>query len=500
MSERTWRFDSSQPHDVRMNLVPDGSDQTSIVWFRRDLRVHDLPALAAAVEAGPVVPCFVFDHRLLTGGRFVSPTRVRFMLGCLEQLRGSLIERGSDLILRHGEPESVLPELAAETGARHVHWTADVSPWAVSRDGRVADTLDRAGLGHTAHPGAYIVDDPGPIRSGKGTPYTVYSPFYKAWLEVERRELEDPPERIESPDAIEPGEMPSLAELGLEGEAIGTSFAPGEAAAREAARAYLNGGLTEYAATRNEPAGGSSRLSPYIRWGCLSPLELEHKFGLQQGKGSRVYRKELAWREFYASVLKNFPEVAELEFQERYRGTLNWQSDDELLEAWQQGRTGYPLVDAGMRELLGDGWMHNRVRMVVASFLTKDLHLDWREGERWFMERLVDGDMASNNGGWQWTTSVGTDPAPYFQRMFNPMTQQERFDPKGEYVRRWVPELRKVPDEHLVRPWLMDEEQQRASGCEIGTDYPAPVIDHAEERRFAVERYRAAADRDDQAG
>lgn len=477
-------------------MAAEGNDETSVVWFRRDLRVYDLPALAAAVEAGPVVPCFIFDDRLLTRGRFVSPTRVRFMLGCLEDLRGSLRERGSDLILRRGSPESVLPELAEEVGASHVHWTADISPWAVWRDGRVGNALDRAEIGHTAHPGAYVVDDPGPILSGKGTPYTVYSPFYKAWLEVERRELEDPPESIETPEGIEPGEMPTVEQLGLEGEAAETSFEPGEAAARKEARAYLNDGLSEYAATRNQPTGGSSRLSPYMRWGCVSPLELELKFGLREGKGPRVYRKELAWREFYASVLKNFPEVARLEFQERYRGTLNWQSDHALLAAWQQGKTGYPLIDAGMRELLGDGWMHNRVRMVVASFLTKDLHLDWREGEKWFMERLVDGDMASNNGGWQWTTSVGTDPAPYFQRMFNPMTQQERFDPSGEYVRRWVPELREVPDEHLVRPWLMDEAQQKASSCEIGADYPAPVIDHAEERRFAIERYRAAAGSD----
>ena len=207
-----------------------------------------------------------------------------------------------------------------------------------------------------------------------------------------------------------------------------------------------------------------------------------------------MYRSAVGWREFYAAVLDNFPEVTKTEFQERYRGTLDWQTDDDLLEAWKLGRTGYPLVDAGMRELLGDGWMHNRVRMVVASFLTKDLHLDWRLGEAWFMERLLDGDIASNNGGWQWVTSVGTDPAPYFQRMFNPMTQHERFDPDGIYVRRWIPELAGVPEGHLVRPWLMSEEEQAEAGCAIGTDYPAPVIDHAEERRFAIERYRAAVD------
>jgi deoxyribodipyrimidine photo-lyase len=357
----------------------------------------------------------------------------------------------------------------------------------------VADTLSARGIGSTAHPGAYIVDDPGAVISGKGTPYTVYSPFFKTWSAVERRELEPAPEVIRTPGKTEPGDLPEPSDLGLADDARTTGFEPGETTGREAARRFLNEGLAAYADVRNSPAGGSSRLSPYMRWGCLSALELELKLGLREGKGPRVFRKELAWREFYASVMANFPEVTREELQPRYRGTLNWQSDDELFEAWKAGRTGYPLVDAGMRQLLSEGWMHNRVRMVVASFLTKDLHIDWREGERWFMERLVDGDVASNNGGWQWVTSVGTDPAPYFQRLFNPMTQHERFDPDGVYVRRWVPELREVPDSHIVRPWLMDEDQQAASGCRIGSDYPQPVIDHAEERRFAVERYRAAA-------
>jgi deoxyribodipyrimidine photo-lyase len=463
------------------------------MWFRRDLRVDDLPALAEAAGAGDVIPCFVFDPRLLARGRFVSPPRVAFMLGCLADLRRSLRERGGELYLRHGLPEEVLPQLAAKTGATQVHWTADISPFSRSRDRRVSDALSAHGIEPAAHPGAYIVDDPGAVMSGKGTPYTVYSPFFKAWSTVERRELEPAPEVVRTPEGIGAGDLPDLPDLGLEGDHHTSGFEPGETAAREAARRFLNDGLDAYADTRNSPAGGSSRLSPYLRWGCLSALELELKLGLREGKGPRVFRKELAWREFYASVMANFPEVTREELQPRYRGTLNWQSDDELLEAWKAGRTGYPLVDAGMRQLLSEGWMHNRVRMVVASFLTKDLHIDWREGERWFMERLVDGDVASNNGGWQWVTSVGTDPAPYFQRLFNPMTQHERFDPEGVYVRRWVPELARVPDKHLVRPWLMDEEAQGAAGCRIGSDYPEPVVDHAEERRFAVERYRAAA-------
>jgi len=482
-------------------MEAEGREETQIVWFRRDLRVNDLPALATAASSGTTIPCFIFDDRLLAGYRFSSPARVSFMLGCLEDLRGSLRDLGSDLYIRHGRAEVVLPELAEETGAGVVHWTSDVSPWANRRDQRVSLALEKAGVAARPHPGAYIVNDPGGIVSGKGTPYTVYSPFFKAWKEVERRPLEDVPSQIRPPEGIDPGAMPSMADLGFDPgiKTDSTSFKPGETAAREAARAYLNEGLSGYADSRNSPAGGSSRLSPYIRWGCLSSLELEIKLGLREGRGPAVFRKELAWREFYASVMLNFPEVTKTEFQERYRGTLAWQEDAELLEAWKTGRTGYPLVDAGMRELLEDGWMHNRVRMVVASFLTKDLHIDWREGERWFMERLVDGDIASNNGGWQWVTSVGTDPAPYFQRMFNPMTQQERFDPEGEYVRRWIPELRSVPDRHLVRPWLMSEEVQAAAGCRMGTDYPEPVIDHAQERRIAVERYRGAIGGDEPA-
>jgi len=477
-------------------MSPDSGNVGSpaIMWFRRDLRVHDLPALAAAARAESILPCFIFDDRLLTRGRFPSAARTGFMLGCLAELRANLRELGADLILRRGRPEEVLVELAGESGAKAVHWTTDLSPWAKQRDLAVGQALAELSITAVPHPGAYIVDDPGAIRSGKDRPYTVYSPFAKAWQSVERREPATTPRKLNLAGTPDPGQMPSLEDLGLTAVEETTSFEPGEAAARETARLFRNQGVDGYGKERNTPAGGSSRFSPYMRWGCLSPLELEGKLCLKDGKGPRVFRSELAWREFYAAVLDNFPEVTHQEFQERYRGTLNWQTDDELLEAWKQGRTGYPLIDAGMRELLEDGWMHNRVRMVVASFLTKDLHLDWRAGESWFMERLLDGDIASNNGGWQWVASVGTDPAPYFQRMFNPMTQHERFDPEGIYVHRWVPELARVPGKHLVRPWLMDEDEQEAADCRIGSDYPAPVIDHAEERRFAIERYRAAVD------
>ena len=223
----------------------------------------------------------------------------------------------------------------------------------------------------------------------------------------------------------------------------------------------------------------------------MSPLELERKAAKQAGEGQHVYRSQLAWREFYGSVLQHFPDNVREEYQERYRD-LEWKRRGSSFDRWREGTTGFPFVDAGMRQLRHEGWMHNRLRLVVGSFLTKDLHLDWRLGEAHFMAHLLDGDMGNNNGGWQWIASVGTDPAPYFQRMFNPMTQQERFDPGGEYVRRWVPELTEVPVELLSKPWEMSEEQQAEAGCVIGEDYPEPIVDHAEERRVAQERYRSA--------
>jgi deoxyribodipyrimidine photo-lyase len=246
-------------------------------------------------------------------------------------------------------------------------------------------------------------------------------------------------------------------------------------------------GLARYAQRRNELADPTSRLSAYLRFGCLSPLKLERAVAARR---IARYRDQLAWRDFFGAVQLHFPHTARVEFQERYRA-LEWDTDDELLAAWREGRTGFPVVDAAMRQLAATGWMHNRARMIVGSFLTKDLQQDWREGERHFMAHLLDGDVPNNNGGWQWIASTGVDPKPYFQRLFNPMTQQRRFDADGRYVRRWCPELRRVPDDRLAEPWTMTDDEQQAAGCRIGRDYPAPVVDHAAARRRAIERYRA---------
>jgi deoxyribodipyrimidine photo-lyase len=236
---------------------------------------------------------------------------------------------------------------------------------------------------------------------------------------------------------------------------------------------------------------GTSVLSPYLRWGCLSARECEERAARRGGPGAAAWMRQLAWRDFYAHQLLMFPGNVREEFQERYRRRLEWSTDAEALAAWQEGRTGYPLVDAGMRQLARTGWMHNRARLVVGSFLTKDLHIDWREGERHFARLLLDGEPAQNNGNWQWIASTGADPAPYFRRLFNPMTQQRKFDPDGAYVRRWVPELARVPVGRLAAPWTMSHDEQRAAGCVIGVDYPAPIVDHAHERRVAITRYGA---------
>jgi deoxyribodipyrimidine photo-lyase len=268
---------------------------------------------------------------------------------------------------------------------------------------------------------------------------------------------------------------------------------PGESAARGAARRWLSGPIDDYAGRQNGIARlGTSKLSPYLRWGCLSPLELERRAEVRGGAGAAAWIRQLCWRDFYAHVLLHWPENLVQAFQARLR-TLEYDTDEERLQAWKEGRTGYPLVDAGMRELACTGWMHNRARLIVGSFLTKDLHLDWREGELWFERLLLDGEPAQNNGNWQWIASVGTDPAPAYRRMYNPTLQGRRFDPRGEYVRAWLPELADVPDEKVLEPWTMTKAEQRAAGCTISLDYPAPIVDHSRERRRALARYGAAA-------
>jgi deoxyribodipyrimidine photo-lyase len=456
----------------------------AILWLRRDLRLHDHPALAAALACDDVVlPVFCLDDRLLRG-RHESEPRESFLLDSLHHLDRALRERGSRLIVRHGPPERELAALARQTRAECVHATADVGPFARRRDARVQRALAGEGAELRLHPGLFAVDDPSALRTRSGGPYTVFSPFHRTWLQAARRAVGPAPAQLTAvPRGIASGSLPPPREE--------TAMRGGEEAARVRMEAFLNHGAAAYGTDRTRlDRDGTTRLSPYLHLGCLSPRELEHR--LPEGAGARELRRQLCWRDFYAHVLRHFPANAHSEHQERYRGTLRWSHAQRRFDAWCGGRTGYPLVDAAMRQLRVEGWIHNRARLVVASFLTKDLGIDWRWGERWFMRRLLDGDEANNNGNWQWIASVGVDPQPPARRIYNPARQQAALDPDGAYVRRHVPELAAVPDDYLAEPWTMPPDVQERAGCIIGRDYPAPIVDHLQARREALERYAAA--------
>jgi deoxyribodipyrimidine photo-lyase len=471
---------------------------TAILWYRRDLRVHDHPALHAALAAHDrVIPVFVLDRKLLAG-RFSSAARTDFMLGCVDGLDDELRRRGAGLVIRCGPPERELVTLAAQAAAEAVYWTSDVSPYARARDRRVTEALGQAGVSAVPHGGNYIVDVSKPVTQ-QGGGYSIFSPFFKTWCGLERRPVHRAPRALPAlPCGLDAGVVPaSIRELrGLAGGRVQDPIvAPGEAPARQAAERWFADPITHYAERQNGMARrGTAQLSPYLRWGCLSARELEERAHHKGVAGAQAWIRQLCWRDFYAHVLLRWPENVRTEFQPRYR-ELEWDDAPERLEAWQDGQTGYPVVDAAMRQLAQTGWMHNRARLIVGSFLTKDLHLDWRAGEAWFERLLLDGEPAQNNGNWQWIASVGTDPAPPARRMYNPTLQAQRFDPDGSYVRTWVPELRSVPGERLFEPWEMSAAQQREASCRIGRDYPEPIVDHHHERRHALERYRAVTQR-----
>ncbi len=446
----------------------------AVAWFRRDLRLTDHPALAAAAEsAGPggeVLPLFVLDDRLL--GPAGAP-RLAFLTRALAALDRST---GGRLVVRAGDPATVVPAVAAEVEAAEVHASADFGPYGRRRDRAVAAGLAAAGreLVRTGSP--YAVD-PGEVRGAGGSSYRVFTPFYRAWRD---HGWGDP---IGAPAALRWAK--GVASDGPPPEPSGVPVLPpaGEEAAMARLEEFL-GRVEGYAAGRDRAdLDATSRLSPYLRWGCLHPRQVLARLG--RSAAAEKLRQEVAWREFYADVLWHSPRSARWSLQptmarmEFDRGP----AADARFQAWAEGRTGFPFVDAGMRQLQGEAWMHNRVRMVVASFLVKDLHVDWRRGARWFMGHLVDGDLASNQHGWQWVAGTGTDPAPWF-RVFNPVSQGLRHDPQGDYVRRWVPELAGVPGPAVHEPWRLP------GGPPAG--YPLPVVDHAEERRQALARYTRA--------
>jgi deoxyribodipyrimidine photo-lyase len=447
---------------------------TSLLWFRRDLRLADHPALLAAMDAGRVLPVFVFDDRLW---RPSGAPRRRFLLDCLAALRE---QTGGSLVFRSGAPARVIPQLAAECGATSVHVSADAGPYGRQRDDEVARALGEVPLVRTGSP--YAVT-PGRVTKRDGSPFQVFTPFARAWREHGWRAPAPRPDDVPWRTGVGSDDPPPAPELD------GVVLPPaGEAAAEAAWRRFRDERLTGYAEGRNVPGGdGTSRMSAYLKYGCIHPRTLLADLAGVGGESARRYTDELAWREFYADVLWHRPESAReyLKPELQAMGYDDGPDAEELVRAWEQGRTGFPIVDAGMRQLLGEAYVHNRVRMIVASFLVKDLHQEWTRGARWFMDHLVDGDLASNNHGWQWVAGTGTDASPYY-RVFNPVTQGKKFDPDGAYVRRWVPELRGLDARHVHEPWT-------APGG-IPEGYPAPIVDHAHERQVALDRYQRLRD------
>ena len=467
---------------------------TSIAWFRRDLRLHDHPALTRAMAAGDdVVPLFVFDEGLLAG-RWRSANRTWFLLGSVRELAHDLADRGAPLIVRVGDPRRIVPELAAAVGAGSVEVSRDLGPYGRARDRAVAAALDERGIAFHAHRGA-VVHEPEQVRTGTGGPFSIYSPYRRAWDRLPLRAVLPAPEALAGRTDLDPGRLPDLADLGFAGPTADPAHLPmpGETAARARLERWLETGpdrLDGYAARRDLlGVEGTSRLSADLRFGLLSPLEVAAR-AIRPGEGARTFLGELAWRDFYAALLFERPDLIRSSFRREFEA-MAWRHDPDGVAAWQAGRTGYPVVDAAMRQLEATGFMPNRARMVVASFLTKDLLVDYRVGEAWFMSHLVDGDPASNGGGWQWSASTGADAQPFF-RVFEPTLQGERFDADGSYVRRWIPELADVPDRFLHRPWSMPPEVAAASGCRIGVDYPAPIVDHASARWRALAAFEAA--------
>ncbi len=457
-------------------------------WFRSDLRLRDNVALSAAAEAADeLIPAFVFDERLLAGG--VGAPRLRFLLGSLERLAADLEERGQRLVVRRGDPRREIPALLEETGAELLTLNRDYGPYARRRDEAVRIAAEKRGVRvHDCKD--RVVYESHEIRTRSGDAYQVYTPYRRAWMARWREDPQEPlgPLRLPPhPEKLRAGRLPSEQELGVADDGVEIPT-PGESAARRRLDRFLEVGIADYARRRDLPAeDGTSRLSPYLRLGVVS-IRMCLAAALERGRedrkatdGVRTWVDELVWREFYHAILAEHPHVLRRAFKSDF-DRVRWNDDEQGFRAWCEGRTGYPFVDAAMRQLAKTGWMHNRARMAVASFLTKDLLVDWRRGERFFMQRLVDGDPASNNGGWQWAASTGTDAQPYF-RIFNPVSQGERFDPDGRYVRRFVPELEGVPDRFVQRPWQASEPPR---------DYPAPIVDHAERRILALRRYEAA--------
>jgi len=466
----------------------------AIVWLREDLRIADNPALHAAVASKrPLILLYVLDDETPAKWRVGGASRW-WLHHSLAALSRDLEKRGASLTLRRGRADRMLFDLVAETGAKLVFWNRTYEPYAIARDTALKQALGAQGIEVESRSGA-LMHEPWTVKTKAGEPFKVFTPFWRACLQMDLRALAAAPKKLEK----WVGEIASerLEDWGLLparpnwAKTFDDAWTPGEAGAREALTAFVEERLQHYAEARDQMGvDGTSRLSPHLHFGEISPVQVRraveaavvHEPALQ--RGADKFLSELGWRDFSANLLFHWPTLPEANWREQFDG-FSWRDDNEAFVAWTKGLTGYPIVDAAMRELWITGYMHNRARMIVASFLIKHLLIDWRRGEAWFWDTLVDADLANNAASWQWVAGSGADASPYF-RIFNPITQGERYDADGAYVRRWVPELAKLDNDVLHQPWTADPKTLAAAGVELGKNYPEPIVDHAAARARAL--------------
>ena len=474
----------------------------TIVWFARDLRLADNPALTAAIaRGGSVLPLFILDDA--DAGQWRPGAASRWWLHqSLVALSTDLRDRGARLVCRSGRAEELLATLIAETSADAVYWSRRYEPWAVARDARIEASLNGQGINVRTF-NASLLHDPGTLVNASGGPYRVFSAFCRA-LRASYRSVAPTP----APATIRGTSFDIASEeldawrlegdIALSRPAVRQTWIAGEASAHARLDEFLGDAISSYHERRNEPGtDGTSRLSPHLHFGEIGPRQIWWNVtgravgdrGLTASPGAEAYLSEIAWREFSYHLLFKFPAVPESPLREEF-ARFPWSRSRIRLARWQRGVTGYPIVDAGMRQLWATGWMHNRVRMIVASFLLKDLMIDWREGQRWFHDTLVDADLANNAASWQWVAGSGADAAPYF-RVFNPVSQGRKFDPVGSYIRRWIPELAALPNAVIHNPWEASRDELRAAHIEPGVTYPARIVDHAAARDRALDAFHA---------
>jgi deoxyribodipyrimidine photo-lyase len=467
-----------------------------LFWHRRDLRISDNTGLAAAREKTPkVIGVFCLDPGILEQDD-VAPARVSYMIGCLQSLQQRYIEAGSQLLILQNNPVTAIPTLAEALKAKAVFWNWDVEPYAQIRDNDVIFALKEKGIQTLEKNWDQLLHSPDEIFSGSKTPYTVYTPFWKNWSSKSKLQ---PVATLKNCENLTDAEqeiakkagtinLPSAKDLGFiwDGELI---IAPGEAAAQEKLESFTNSAINEYQEQRNYPAiDGTSQLSAALKFGVIgirkiwqATIEASENNNSEEVTNSiKTWQQEIAWREFYQHAMYHFPTLAEGAYRDVFKN-FPWRNNERHFQAWCEGKTGYPIVDAAMRQLNETGWMHNRCRMIVASFLTKDLIINPQWGEKYFMQQLIDGDLSANNGGWQWSASSGMDPKPL--RIFNPASQAQKFDAEGEYIRQWVRELRSVDTQYLISGNITPLER-RAVG------YPAPTVDHKKQQALFKQLYQ----------